>query len=164
MSAVFSVTVYRDNAVPWCWLSTLSSLTSCQMEHILASLWAGKQVFITMETNRMWWCEICLQSLIAAQDKQPCLKGCDSATGSTQCSGHKLWWELNGGGSSLKVSTLRDTQVSDSVSVLSPCTHLERLLSQGHWHYVRIALLCISSRARHCTGMVLLKPRIGLHI
>lgn len=22
---------------------------------------AGKQVFITMETNRKWWCEICLQ-------------------------------------------------------------------------------------------------------
>lgn len=58
-----SVIVQRDKAMPCCWHSTLTSLTSCLMEqqHTLASLWAGKPVFITMETNRKWLCEICLQ-------------------------------------------------------------------------------------------------------
>lgn len=51
------------NAVLFCWQSTLSSPVSCGMkqQHTLASHSAGKPVLITMETNRKWGCEICLQ-------------------------------------------------------------------------------------------------------
>lgn len=51
--------VLWDNIMPRCWQSTLFATISCTThpQRTLTPQWAGKPTFVTMETNRKWWCE-----------------------------------------------------------------------------------------------------------